>query len=155
MNAPVGRMTVGALPVTASGFPSYSRAECGSVQGAQEHHRAGEPLCELCQRWSDERHRRTRVPAGSRCGTPAGAQMHRQLGEKVCERCAPGRPKRPMSLSRAEAKKLAYGHAARTLETSLETREDFFDLYPDADDRQRVIDGLREIIDALFRRADG
>lgn len=135
-------------------FPSYSRPECGSVQGAQEHHRADEPLCALCQRWSDERHRRTRVPAGSRCGTPAGAQMHRQLGEKVCERCAPGRPEKPLALSRAEAKKLAYGHAARTLENSLETRDDFFDLYPNAEDRQRVIDGMREIIESLFVRAE-
>lgn len=62
-------------------------AECGTVPGAQKHHRAGEPLCETCQAWSDERHRRTRVAAGSRCGTPAGAQMHRQLGEIICDRC--------------------------------------------------------------------
>ena len=81
-------------------FPSYTGPDCGSIRGAQEHHRAGEPLCELCQRWSDERHASTRVPAGSRCGTPAGAQMHRQLGEKVCERCAPGRkPKPPKPLT--------------------------------------------------------
>lgn len=61
--------------------------DCGSPKGAQAHHRADEPLCGLCQSWSDERHRRTRVPAGSKCGTASGAQMHRQLGEKVCDRC--------------------------------------------------------------------
>ena len=55
-------------------------------------------------------------------------------------------------MNRAEAKRLAYGHAARTLENSLETREDFFDLYPDSNDRQRVVDGIHEIINALFRR---
>lgn len=62
-------------------------AECGTVPGAQKHHRAGEPLCQTCQAWSDERHRRTRVAPGSRCGSAAGAQMHRQLGEIICDRC--------------------------------------------------------------------
>lgn len=62
-------------------------AECGTVPGAQAHHRAGEPLCQTCQAWSDERHRRTRVAPGSRCGSAAGAQMHRQLGEIICDRC--------------------------------------------------------------------
>lgn len=64
-----------------------SSPECGTIKGAQAHHRAEEPLCELCEAWSDERHRRTKVAPGSKCGTPAGAQMHRQLGEKVCPRC--------------------------------------------------------------------
>ena len=55
-------------------------------------------------------------------------------------------------MNRAEAKRLAYGHAARTLETALADREDLFDLYPDEKDRQRVVDGMHEIINALYRR---
>lgn len=73
--------------------------ECGSVKGAQAHHRAGEPLCTVCQAWSDERHLRTTIEPGSRCGTPAGAQMHRQLGEKVCGRCL-ARKQRPAKSTR-------------------------------------------------------
>jgi len=55
-------------------------------------------------------------------------------------------------MNRAAAKRIAYGHAARTLETTLADREDFFELYPDGNDRQRVVDGMHEIINALFRR---
>lgn len=61
--------------------------DCGSVRGAQAHHRSGEALCDLCQAWADERHRKTRTPPGSRCGSATGAQMHRGLGEAICEEC--------------------------------------------------------------------
>lgn len=64
------------------------RRDCGSVPGAQAHHRAGEPLCAVCHAWSEKRHRDTRTPAGAKCATPSGAQMHRSLGEKVCVPCA-------------------------------------------------------------------
>lgn len=57
-------------------------------------------------------------------------------------------------MNKAQAKKLAYGHAARTLENSLETREDLFDLYPDEADYLRVTSSIREVIEALYRKAD-
>lgn len=65
----------------------YAHDVHGTEQSCQAHYKDGTPLCDACQGFYDDQHRRANEISGISCGTPAGNRRHRRLGERICSSC--------------------------------------------------------------------